>query len=325
MKKVGVKQILRQTLRIFSMRGGRVMGAATAFYALLAVAPMLLIALAIVGRLTSEEQARARILADLGLWIGAEGARTIGGLLDSLSEARSGAMAGGFGAVLLIYAGFRLFTQLRFSLNSIWGIREVGGGTFKERLRRQVRKRLQTLVTMVLLIAILVATLLAKAALAAAAAIWGFDAAGMLRWHALELATSFAVWTAMLAVTYKVLPAARIAWDDAWKGAVVSSLLFSIGATAVGWYLGARATHSTYGAAGSVVAMLLWTYYCSQVFFLGAAFTRVRAELRGRGVELPEGTVRYVLEVDEALVPSSNLLPSHPAESDEQSDLPPSG
>ena len=309
-KKAGTKQILRQTLRIFSMRGGRVMGAATAFYALLAVAPMLLIALAIVGRLTSQEQARARILADLALWLGSEGARTVGGLLDSLSEARSGAMAGGFGAALLIYAGLRLFTQLRFSLNTIWGIREVGGGTFKERLRRQVRKRLQTLVTMVLLVAILVATLVTKAALAAAASIWNLDAAVMVPWHLLELATSFGVWTTMLAVTYKVLPAARIAWADAWKGALVSSLLFSVGATVVGWYLGARATQSTYGAAGSVVAMLLWTYYCSQVFFLGAAFTRVRAELRGCGIELPEGTARYVLELDDDKLPPSVPSPS---------------
>ncbi len=286
-------ETLRETLRSFASHGGRVLGAATAFYALLSVAPMLLIIVVVTSTVTDRVDARQQVVSDLGLWIGGSGAHTIGELLDHLSENGNGPFAGVVSGVVLLWASTRLFSQLRYSLNHLWGVREVGDANrLSTRAMRQVRRRLSALVMVLVVVFVVTVTVLAKAALSAAANHLG--ASLETRWHVIEFAGSFGVLTLLFLAVFKVLPAVRIAWRDACIGALATALLFSLGATLIGWYLGFKSTSSTYGAAGSLVALLLWVYYSAQTFFLGAAFTRVHAERHGAGLTLIDGAVRVV-------------------------------
>ncbi|MCZ7684732.1 MAG: YihY/virulence factor BrkB family protein [Sandaracinaceae bacterium] len=269
------------------------LGAATAFYAILSVAPTLLIAVVVTGAVTNREEARRQIVSDLALWIGGNGATTVGEILDHLGESGSGPFAGVFSVVVLLWASTRLFSQLRYSLNHLWGVREVSGpSALSTRALRQARRRLSALTMVFVVVIVLTLTVLGKTALSAAAR--HFGARVDAYWHVVEFGVSFTVLTVLCIAIFKVLPAVRIGWRDAWIGAVVTALLFSVGAAAVGWYLGFKGTSSTYGAAGSLVALLLWVYYSAQAFFLGAAFTRAHAERHGCGLALVDGAVRVV-------------------------------
>lgn len=286
--------VLTDTWRCFSTHGGRVLAAATAFYALLSVAPMLLIAIAIADALTDAPRAREQVARDVARWVGEEGGRVLGELLDGLAQSRQGHVAGILGTVLLVYASQRLFAQLRFALNQMWGVREVSGGGVKASAAKQLRRRLAALAMVLVVVLVVVATVLAKTSLAAAerALIPWISA----RWHVGELLVSFVVLTVLCVAIYKVLPAVIISWRDAALGALATAVLFSIGAYAIGWYLGAESSGSAYGAAGSLVALLLWVSYSAQVFFFGAAFARVQAERYGHGLTPAPGAVRLVEE-----------------------------
>lgn len=285
-------ETLRQTVRSFASHGGRVLGAATAFYAILSVAPLLLIAVVVTGAVIDEEEARQTIVRDLALWIGESGAETIGGVLDHLAMNGQGPFAGVISAGVLLWASSRLFSQLRYALNHLWGVREITGGVpFSQSAMRQARHRLRALLMVFVVVVVVALLVLTKAGLAAAARHLNVVNA---RWYLVEPILSFFVLTILTVAVFKVLPAVRIAWRDAFIGALVTSLLFSAGAAAIGWYLGFQGTSSAFGAAGSLVALLLWVYYSAQAFFLGAAFTREHAERHGRGLELLDGAVRVV-------------------------------
>ena len=216
----------------------------------------------------------------------------IGELLEGLSRSGHGPFAGVFGTVILLYASQRLFSQMRFALNQLWGVREVSGGGVKASAMKQLRKRAAAVFMVVLVVVVVVATVLAKTWLMAAER-W-VPAMVSARWHVIELGVSFVLLTLLTMAVYKVLPAVILSWRDAAIGALVTALLFSIGAQAVGWYIGWKGSESAYGAAGSLVALLLWVSYSAQVFFLGAAFARVQAERWGHGLVPAPGAVRLV-------------------------------
>ncbi len=172
-------------------------------------------------------------------------------------------------------------------------MREVPGtSALSTRALRQARRRLSALMMVFVVVMVVTLTVIGKTALSAAARHFGASVDSY--WHVVEFAVSFTVLTVLCAAVFKVLPAVRLGWRDTIIGALVTALLFSVGATAIGWYLGFKGTSSTYGAAGSLVALLLWVYYSSQAFFLGAAFTRVHAERHGRGLTLIDGAVRVI-------------------------------
>ncbi|MBX3270984.1 MAG: YihY/virulence factor BrkB family protein [Sandaracinaceae bacterium] len=283
---------LRDTYRCFSTHGGRVLGAATAFYALLSVAPMLLIAIAIADALTAEPHARGEVVRDVSRWVGESGGRVLGELLDGLAQSHHGPVAGIVGGALLLYASQRLFSQMRFALNQMWGVREVSGGGLKATAMKQLRKRAAALAMVVLVVLVVVSTVLAKTSLMAARGALVPRVSGI--WQGVELVTSFVALVVLVVAIYKVLPSALISWRDAAVGAIVTAVLFTAGAYAVSWYVGVKSGGSAYGAAGSLVALLLWVSYTAQVFFFGAAFARVQAERHGHGITPAAGAVRVV-------------------------------
>lgn len=286
--------VVRDTLHAFSTRGGRLLGGAIAFYALLSVAPMLLIAIQVAGMLTGRETARAALVSDLGRWIGRDGARTIAQLLDRAEHAPTGALSSVLGALLLVYASTRLFSALEYALHHMWDVQSKPGRGLKGKAWKQLRKRGLGFAMVLLVGVILVLLVFVKATLAAVTKLLPIQIP--FAWHALEALASFVIATGLFAAVFRILPDVRIANRDVLVGALVTAALFSVGTALIGLYIGRKGVASTWGAAGSIVVLLLWVHYCAQIFFLGVSFTGVWARRRGRRIEPNEHTVRVLVE-----------------------------
>ncbi len=289
--------LVRETLHAFSSRGGRLLGGAIAFYALLSVAPMLLIAVHLAGVLTGREAARAALVADLARWIGRDGAHTLAEILDRAEHAPSGALSTVLGAVLLAYASTRLFSALEYALHHMWDVQAKTGRGLKGKAWKQLRKRALGFAMVLLVGATLVLLVAIKTTLAAVGKLLPIEIP--FAWHAVEALASFAIATGLFAAVFRILPDVRMAARDLLVGALATAAMFSVGTTLIGLWIGRKGVASTWGAAGSMVMLLLWVHYCAQIFFLGASFTGVWARRRGRRIEPNEHAVRVLVEHDE--------------------------
>jgi membrane protein len=286
--------LAKETLRSYSRHGGRMLAAAVAFSSLLSVAPLLVIALHVAGAATGEERARASLLYELSRWVGADGAETVRSLLDRVNEERSHAASVASGAVL-VYGSTRLFSQLKRALNVMWDIQARSGEGLRGKVWKQLRKRAIAFLMVLGVGVVVVGVVVAETVLSTAAGALGSESAQVV-WRAGEMLLSLACTTLLFGATFKVLPDAEIAWRDAWRGALVTGVLFSVGAYLIGLYLGHKALSAMYGAAGSVVMLLLWVSYSAQVFFLGAAWTGELARASGRPIEPNERGVKVRVE-----------------------------
>jgi membrane protein len=258
------------------------MGAAIAYYTLFSIAPLLVIVIAISGVVFGAEAAQNAIVAQLEGLIGHEGAVAIQGLIRSASEPGRGATAAIVGAVTLFIGATSVFAELQSALDRIW---EVPAGKKASGIWQLIRQRLLSFGMILVLGLLMLVSLVVSAALAAFGRWWGAffgDWETML--HAVNLFVSFAVVTGLFAAIYKIMPRAEIAWRDVWIGAVVTALLFTIGKFLIGLYLGKSGVTSGFGAAGSMVVLLVWVYYSAQIFLLGAEFTWVYAHASGSRV-----------------------------------------
>jgi len=245
------------------------LGAALAFYATLAMAPLLVLCVAIAGLVFGPKAGQSDVVAQVQNLVGHQGARIVRDLL--LDARHSSGIAAMIGLVLLLFGASGLFTELRDSLNLVWGVKDRNGpgvvGIIKDRFFA---------FALVLGIGfLLLVSLLFSAAIAAAGKFFGSFLPlpeGVLQ--LLNGILSFAAVTILFALIYKVVPDVRIEWRDVWIGAAVTSALFAAGKFLIGLYLGKASVGSAYGAAGSLVVFLVWVYYSAQIFFLGAAFTQ---------------------------------------------------
>ena len=246
-------------------------GAALAFYTLFSMAPILILAIAGAGYFFGTAAAQGEIVTQVGALVGPNGSRAIQALLAGARDPGSGLAAALIAAVLLLVGAASVFVELKASLDEIWGIEPPKGRAVVAFLRA----RLHSFGMVLVLAFLLLVSLVVSAALAVleryAGAIWG----GSYELFALaSSAIAFAAIASLFAVIYKVLPEAPLSWRDVWIGALFTAVLFTLGKSLIGLYLGRGAVASSFGAAGSVVALLLWVYYSAQIFFLGAEFTR---------------------------------------------------
>jgi membrane protein len=253
------------------------LGAALAYYTLFSVAPLVVVVVGVAGMAFGREAAQGQILWQIRDMVGTEGAKVIQSLLAAAQKPSSGLFATGIGLLFLLFGASGVFIELRDSLNYLWGVKTPGSG-----VRGLVISRFFSF-AMVLAVGFL---LLVSLVLSAALAVLGKYLGGYLPMsegllHAVNLAISFIVFTALFALLYKVVPDLPVDWGDVWIGAAVTSLLFSLGKFLIGFYLGKAAVGSAYGAAGSLVVFLAWVYYSAQIFFLGAEFTHIFANRRG--------------------------------------------
>src|SRR3989454_10346844 len=246
------------------------MGAALSYYALSSIAPLLLIVIGVAGFFFGEEAARGEIFGQLSALVGADGARAIEGLVASARKPESGVLAVIIGTALLVMGASTVFGELQNALDRIWRApaRKESKGWWK-----LLRTRVLSFGMILGIAFLLMVSLVLSAVVSALGRWWGL--------HLLDLGLSFVLTTALFAMIYKVIPRVRIAWRDVWVGAAVTAALFAMGKWLIGLYLGKSSVSSAFGAAGSLVVLMLWVDYSSQIFFLGAEFTRVYAEEHG--------------------------------------------
>lgn len=273
-----MRALLADTLRTFSRNDGRMLAGATAFFALVSVAPMFLIALVLAGALTGEARAHDELLRGLRLWVGRDAARAVGSMLDNVHQSHSGSQVTVLSVVVIAWGATRLFSHLQRALDHLWGVRVRQGATLKHSAIKQARRRMVSFGLVLVCAVALLASVALRTAIVATGHVLGMGA--RLHWRVTDHVLSFGVVTLLFALIFRVLPSVRIRWRQAAEGALVTSALFTLGRVAVAAWLGRKTLDSTFGAAGSVVLILLWTYYSSQIFFLGAAFIAARARHR---------------------------------------------
>jgi len=267
--------LAKETVTRWSEDKASTLAAALAYYAIFSLAPLLLIAVAVAGLVFGERAAEGQLYAQLAGVVGDASARALQRLVANLHQQRSGGIVAtvvGVGTLLFAASGF--FVQLQDSMNTIWKAEPQSS----EGIRGLIRVRLLSF-GMVLGIGLLL--LLSLILSAGAAYLSGFLAAGTGVSEALGAAVGVLLATILFAMIYRVLPDTSVAWGDVWLGALVTALLFSVGRIAIGFYLRRAGVASTYGAAGSLVLLLLWIYYSAAILYLGAEFTHVYSLRRG--------------------------------------------
>jgi len=287
------RSLAGNAFRSYSRHSGRMLASAVAFSALMSIAPLLFIALGLASVAVGDELGRASVRHDLARWIGEDSAQTIMGLLDHAHVQGQTVLKTVLGGIVLVYASTRLFSQMKRALNHMWDVHARSGKGFGGKVWKQLRKRGLALVLVLFVGVLIVAAVAVKTVLVASTHRLG-DAGVVFRGG--EMVISLATTTLMFAMLFKVLPDARLQWRDAWRGALVTSVLFSIGTTIIGLYLGHKTLDVLYGPGGSLVLLLLWVHYSAQVFFLGAAVTGELARRRGHAIEPDERGVRIVIE-----------------------------
>ena len=255
------------------------MGAAISFYTFFSMAPLLLIVISVAGLLLGREAAQGQLMTELAGLVGKDAAASIQALVASANQPAEswwGTLVG-LGAVLV--GATTVFAELQGALDKVWEVPErkpVGG------LWGLLRARVLSFGVILGLAFLLMVSLVFGAVLSAMGRWWS-GVLGPWEWVAqgLNLGVGFLLTAAIFAMIYKLIPRARVQWKDVWMGALVTSILFSVGKYLIGLYLGVSGVASAYGAAGSLVVVLLWVYYSAQVFLMGAEFTWVYAKARG--------------------------------------------
>ena len=296
-------ELLSDTWVNFQRDGGPLLGGAVAFFAVLSAAPLVMVAVAIAGVVYGEEVARGELRWRVRSAMGQKGGDLVMRFIEASVDSQAGVVATIVGVAVVLFAASRLFVMLRLGLNLIWGVRIKPKRTLKSAAATLARKRLISFGMVVLCGLLLMVVLTFKTGFSAVDNLLGDAVHIGWFWRVLEFFVSMAVLTVLFASMYKVLPDARIAWKDVWIGATLTAALMSIGSLLIGLYLGYVGPASTYGAAGSLVLLLLWVYYSGQIFFMGASFTEVWAHRYGGGVTPEPHAERMVLAPREDSVP----------------------
>jgi membrane protein len=259
-------------------------GAAIAFYAVTSLAPVLLIVMAIAGLVFGREAAQDAISGQFSGLMGKQAADVLQSVIASASAKSSGIVATISGIAMLVVAASGVFAEMQAALNTIWKSR--GRETALSRL---IRARVTSLGLVAALGFLLVVSLVISAGLTAFSNYLNRMPVGSLILFGLNFAVSWLLFALLFAAIYKMLPDRMLQWKDVIVGALMTSLLFNIGKTVIGWYIGSSAVASSYGAAGGLIVLLLWVYYSAQIFLFGAEFTKAYANAHGSKRRKPVG------------------------------------
>ncbi len=260
------------------------LGAALAYYTIFSIAPLLLISIAVAGLVFGREAAQGRIVAQMQDLIGYQAAQGVQSMIENARKPGHGLFATVFGVVMLLFGAGGAFNELRAALDVVWEIPPRKGGGLKALLR----ERLASFATVLVVGFLLLVSLVLSAALSLLEVKGAFPGSGVLL-QVLNNAISLAVITVLFALIFKYLPDAHppVSWKDVWVGAFITSALFTVGKFGLGLYLGRGTIGSAYGAAGSLVLLLVWVYYSAQILFFGAELTQVYARKHGSRLGAP--------------------------------------
>lgn len=275
MKVKALVSLLKETYNKWSAHNAPRLGASLAFYTLFSFAPLLVLTAAVIGLAFGHQQAQNSLIDQARQMIGDRGADTVKSLLASAQKPSSGLFASLIAFVTLLFGASGVFTELRDALNTVWDAKPQN----ESGLMGMVRQRLFSFGMVLAVGFLLLVSLMLSAALVFVGKWFGQlipVPAALL--ESANFIVSFVVITVLFALLFKFVPAAQISWRDVRVGAIGTALLFTIGKLLLGLYLGKASVGSAYGAAGSLVAVIVWVYYSGQIFFFGAEFTRVYAD-----------------------------------------------
>lgn len=316
MKEVWV--LIKSAFSSWSNDYAQSMGAALAYYTMFSIAPLLLIVISISGIIFGQEAARGEIIGQLNNLMGEQGALAVQTLLESTRQPTEGITATTIGIVLLLVGATTVFGELQDSLDRIWKApARVNSGIWN-----LVRARLLSFGMIMGIGFLLMVSLVFSAGLSAINKWWS---PVFTEWVAIagifNFLFSFLLTTGMFAMIYKIMPRASIRWSEVWIGAAITAVLFTIGKWLIGIYIGRSAITSGYGAAGSILALLIWVYYSAQIFLIGAEFTWAYSHTFGsrKAKDTPQDLAKALsengaktLEPDSVLVKSARAKKAKP-------------
>jgi len=251
-------------------------GAAIAFYAVTSLAPVLLIVIAIAGLVFGREAAQDAVNGQFSELMGKQTAEVLQSVIASASAKSSGIVAAILGIAMLIATASGVFGEMQAALNKIWKT-----PSRETTLSRLIRARVTSLGLVAALGFLLVVSLVVSAGLTAFANYLNRLPVGTSLLSGLNFSVSLLLFAVLFGAIYKMLPDRTLQWRDVIIGALMTSLLFNIGKSLIGWYIGSSAVASSYGAAGGLIVLLLWIYYSAQIFLFGAEFTKTYANAHG--------------------------------------------
>jgi membrane protein len=255
------------------------LGAALAYYTLLSLAPLAILVVGICGLVFSQSSAEQQLFSQAQELVGYQGAKTLQTLAHNAHQSKGGILAGIVAIITLVFGASGVFVELRDSLNTIWDAPPLPQGGVKTFIFR----RLITFGMVLALGFLLLVSLVVSAALGIVEKYF----MGLIPVHAAmagevaNVVISLVAIAALFGLIFKFVPDVKIDWQDVGVGALVTAVLFTIGRSLLAFYMATAGVGSTYGAAGSLVALVVWVYYSAQIFFFGAVFTRVYAEYYG--------------------------------------------
>lgn len=294
--------LIKATFSAWSDDRAPSMGAALAYYTVFSLAPLLMIVTALAGVVFGPDAVRGQIVGELRNLVGADGAKAVEQMILHAWNPATSIWASIIGGVTLLLGATSAFVELQDDLDRIWDAKPLIGNGFVNFIKARFLS-----FGMILAIGfLLLVSLILSAALNALGNLWSgwfSDLSYLL--EILNFVVSFSIITALFALIYKFLPHTPVAWEDVWIGAAVTSLLFVIGKTVIGLYLGSSSVTSVFGAAGAVVVLFVWFYYSSQIFLLGAEFTKVYAKHR-----IASSDQRQDIQKDRRAVPERRDSPT---------------
>ncbi|KWT64547.1 Inner membrane protein YihY, formerly thought to be RNase BN [Hyphomicrobium sulfonivorans] len=265
--------ILKTALMNWSQHRSTTVGAALAYYSVFSLGPLLLIVIAIAGFAFGEDAVRGTLSTESRDLLGAEGAAIIETMLDGAASREASSFTAALGIGLLLVTALTVVVQLKEAMNTVWDVSQPTGGTVIWYLRTYFMSLLGVMALGFLVIASLVisTTLTALSS-------WASDIPIDTRfWELLNTGVTVLILSGLFAMLYKWFPDAKVRWSDAWPGAVAAALMFAGGKLAIAWYIGRQGLQSTYGAAASLVILLLWVYFTALIVLLGAEISRAYA------------------------------------------------
>jgi len=272
------------------------LAASLSYYTLFSLAPLLVIAISVAGFAFGHEAAQNRVVETIQGLIGRDSAQAVQGMIESASsKPKTGILSTVIGVVALLFGAGGVVGQLQTALNTIWGVAsKPGQGVWGFIRQRFISYTMVLAIGFLLLVSLVITAFVSGFAQYAGNLMGGTTVIA----HVLDLLVSFAIVTVLFAMIYKFLPDVEIHWSDVWVGAALTSFLFTVGKFFIGLYLGTSGVTSPYGAAGSLITVLLWVYYSSLIFFLGAEITQIYATQYGSGV-VPARTAEPIAKARE--------------------------
>ncbi|HEY0069918.1 MAG TPA: YihY/virulence factor BrkB family protein [Chloroflexia bacterium] len=276
-----VLDVLKDTFKDFGEDKVPRLAAALAYFTIFSIGPLLLIALSIAGLLFDQAQVREQMLSTIGGLVGETGSKTIGEALDNANKGSGNIVVASIGIVTLVMGASGVFGQLKDALNTIWEVKPKEGQGILGMLRERFLSFTMVLGTgFLLLVSLVVSAGIAALGKFLTSVLPGGDIVGQI----VNIIVTLGIITLMFCLLFKFLPDVRVEWKDVWLGAFITALLFTVGQIALGVYLGSGSVGTAFGAAGSIVIILVWIYYSALIFFIGAELTQVIARRFGSRV-----------------------------------------